>query len=103
MRKALLLGSAFGLASIAPAAAQPIPAEDDAQLEEIVVTAQKVSQSLQDVRAAVTAITGEALSDLQNRTIEDVTAQTPGLSFSRAGGQSFIHLPRTRPLTPGIG
>jgi iron complex outermembrane receptor protein len=103
MRKALLLGSAFGLAAIAPAAAQPIPAEDDAQLEEIVVTAQKVSQSLQDVPAAVSAISGEALSDLQNRTIEDVTAQTPGLSFSRAGGQSFIYLRGIGSDTQGIG
>lgn len=76
---------------------------DASELDEIVVTAQKVSQSIQDVPAAITAVTGESLAALQNRTIEDISVQTPGLSFSRAGGQSFIYLRGIGSDTQGIG
>lgn len=55
--------------SIAAVAASTAQARDaaPAQVAEIVVTAQKMSQSLQDVPIAVTAITGEQLSRLQNK------------------------------------
>lgn len=62
------------------------------ELEEIVVTALKRSQSLQDVPAAITAITGEMLDDLAVDDIQDLYVQTPGLAFSRAGGEGQVYI-----------
>lgn len=90
-----------GLATPMPVFAQSAPSPD--AIDEIIVTAQKVRQSLQDVPAAITALNGEQLDARQQRAIEDIAAQTPGLSFSRAGGQSFIYLRGIGSDTQGIG
>ena len=50
-------------------------------LEEIVVTAQKREQNLQDVGLAVTAFSGEALRALGYTDSIDIAAQTPGLNI----------------------
>lgn len=74
---------AFGLA--APGFAQNAEADEAADNAEIVVTAQKREQRLQDVPLAITAISGEALS---NRGINDLTtlsASVPGLNFGKSG------------------
>jgi iron complex outermembrane receptor protein len=94
--------SATALVALAPAAAWA-QAQPSDQIEDIIVTAQKVSQSLQDVPVAVTAVTGEDLSRTQNKTVEDIAVKTPGVSFSRAGGQSFIYLRGIGSDTQGIG
>ena len=54
-----------------------------AVLEEIIVTAQKREQNLQDVGISVTAFTGDQLSKLGMITPVDLAAQTPGLTFSQ--------------------
>lgn len=66
----------------APAAAAT--AADDAQsgLGEIIVTARKVAENLQDVPVAVTAFSGEALTQQNARAVPDVALLTPGLTFS---------------------
>ncbi len=51
-------------------------------LEEVVVTAQKRSQSLQDVAVAVSAFTSEARDLIGITTIADLTDFTPGLSYA---------------------
>jgi iron complex outermembrane receptor protein len=51
-------------------------------LEEVVVTAQKRSESLQDVPVAVSAFTGETRDLLGITTIGDLTDFTPGLSYA---------------------
>ena len=50
-------------------------------LEEIVVTAQKREQNLQDVGLAVTAFSGEALRELGYTDSIDIAAQTPSLNI----------------------
>ena len=50
-----------------------------AALEEVVVTAQKRSQSLQDVPIAVSALNAQALEDAGIQTMEDVSRQVPSL------------------------
>lgn len=62
------------------AALASIPAHG-AVLEEIVVTAQKREQNLQDVGVSVTAFTGKQIRELGFTDSLDVIAQTPGLSF----------------------
>ncbi len=50
-------------------------------LEEVVVTAQKREQNLQDVGVSVTAFTGDQIKELGFTNSIDVIAQTPGLSY----------------------
>lgn len=52
-----------------------------AELEEIVVTAQKREQKLQDVGIAVTAFSEGQIQELGFETSADLVAQTPGLNF----------------------
>jgi len=52
------------------------------QLEEIVVTAQKREQRLQDIPMAVTALSGDMLHDNDIATLEDIGNRTPGMEFS---------------------
>lgn len=53
-------------------------------VDEIVVTSQRQSQSLQDVPIAVTALTGEELAAKQVETFADVQLYTPNVSFSKS-------------------
>ena len=75
----------------------------NAQLEEIVVTAQKRSESLQDVPVAVTAFTGETMKTLGVTNASDLVDITPGLAagtqtgsnrnyFLRGVGTSDVHI-----------
>ena len=60
-------------------------ADDDAQpmLEEIVVTAQKRSQSIQDVPVAMTAFGGEALEDNGAVNLEDLSGIAPNVQLTQ--------------------
>jgi len=60
-------------------------ANGQAVLEEVVVTAQKRAQNLQDVGIAVTAFTGEQLREFGASSSTDVIAYTPGLTMKLAG------------------
>jgi iron complex outermembrane recepter protein len=67
----------------APAAAPAdVAADQPAELGEIVVTARRKSESLQQVPQSVTAVTSETLGKLNIQRLEDVTAVTPGLSLN---------------------
>ena len=52
-----------------------------AELEEVIVTAQKREQSLQDVSVAVTAVTGDDLLRNNIMSIEDLQTRVPGVTF----------------------
>ena len=53
----------------------------EAALEEIVVTAQKREQSLQDVGLSVTAFSGERIRELGYTATTEISQQTPGLNI----------------------
>lgn len=82
-------GAALALAIAVPSA----PAQ---QIEEVIVTAQKREESLQSVPMAVSAFTGEGLTDLGVTATQQLQAVTPGLVFSRTG-------PGAQPFLRGIG
>ncbi len=65
-------------------------AQDDAapSVDEIIVTAQKRSQSLQDVPIVVTAVSGQLLKDTGVRDIKDLTILTPGLLVTSTTGEN---------------
>ncbi|RNL61787.1 TonB-dependent receptor [Zhongshania marina] len=67
-----MLGSALLLGLNSSAIAAP-------QLEEVIVTAQKRSENLQDVPVAVSAITADQLDDIGFNDIADIAAQVPSL------------------------
>jgi iron complex outermembrane receptor protein len=56
-----------------------------AKLDEIVVTAQKREQNLQDVGASVTALDGAALAKLGLRDVTELVMQVPGLQYNQFG------------------
>ena len=55
-------------------------------LEEVVVTAQKREQSVQDVGIAITSLTGTEIRELGFATALDISHQTPGLEVASAYG-----------------
>jgi len=71
------MAAAFALVPGAASAQQPAGAPTD----EIVVTAQKRAQNLQDVPIAVTALSGEALSNAHVTDVLDLNALAPGLQI----------------------
>ena len=60
-----------------------------ALMEEIVVTAQKREQNLQDVGVSITAFSGEQMRKLGLVESNDLIAQTPGLEVSGYGGSAI--------------
>ena len=85
---------ALGLLQTGPAVAQ-----DGARtLEEIVVSARKRDESLQDVPVAVSAFGVEEIMNRGIRDVADVARFAPGLSFARAFGRAT-----DRPVIRGQG
>jgi len=84
---AIIVGSMIG----APAFAQD--AESAGGLEEIVVTAQKREQSVQDVPTSVSAITAEDLEINRIQSVADLDSVTPGLTITTipAGNSSPVY------------
>ena len=64
-----------------PAQAQNSTAAPTVALEEIVVTARKREENLQDVPLAVSAISAEQIERAGIRSVEDVVARDPSMSF----------------------
>jgi outer membrane receptor protein involved in Fe transport len=58
------------------------------QLEEVVVTARKTQESLQDAPVAVSAVTSREIAELGMRNVNDIASMTSGLSFSQAFGRT---------------
>ena len=91
MTKFDLLGaSALALLLANPVAAQTAPAPDPAPeaasesgVEDIVVTAQRQSQRLQDVPIAVSAFSAEALQEQQIENANDLQLSLPNISFTK--------------------
>ncbi|MEJ2458943.1 MAG: TonB-dependent receptor [Novosphingobium sp.] len=87
----LMLSAVVTVFSTEAAMAQSSTPEQDPQttggpqLEEIIVTAQRTSQRLQDVPIAVTAVTSSSLQARGITTSENLTNAVPGLQINRYG------------------
>jgi len=65
-----------------------LPASTFAQaLDEVIVTAQKREQKLQDVSVSITAFSGEAMRELNMANSVDIAGQTPGLNVGTPVGE----------------
>lgn len=79
----------------APAFAQDVPAEEEAVIPgEIVVTAQKRSENLQNVPISIQALGTEKLDQLNVSDFKDYAAQLPSVSFQSSGapGSSLVYM-----------
>jgi iron complex outermembrane recepter protein len=85
---AIALGSA---AVTAPAMAQETPAADDQALEDIVVTAQRREENLQDVPLSITAVGGEKLDAITagGVDIRGLSGRVPSLIIESSFGRTF--------------
>jgi iron complex outermembrane receptor protein len=83
----------------------PAAAQDDGGVKDIVVTAQRRSENLQNVPVAVTALTPETLAVAGVTSTDDLKALTPGLNFNTnlgGFGQPRIRGVGTTATGPGI-
>ena len=87
MTKTILLASAAAFAlTAAPAAAQTAaPAADDSAPAEIIVTAQKRTERLQDVPVAVSVVSGAALEAQGKVSLEGAVNLVPSFNFLKSG------------------
>src|SRR3546814_9135765 len=71
-----------GVAAAAMPAAVAAQQTDDGASGDIIVTAQRQEQRLQDVPISVTAFGAEQLRDNNIETVQDIATRTPGLAIS---------------------
>src|SRR5215471_1304261 len=67
---------------------QPPSGESSSEMTEIIVTAQKRKQNLQDVPIVVTAVSGQLLQDTGVKDIKDLTILTPGLTVTSTSSEA---------------
>ncbi|WP_299309037.1 TonB-dependent receptor [uncultured Croceicoccus sp.] len=83
-------------------ASQPVPANTpptSPAIQEIVVTAQKTSQNLQDVPIAITAISGDAFAATQGTSLQALQGEVPNVQID-----NFANTPQSAVFTiRGIG
>ncbi|MFK7956548.1 MAG: TonB-dependent receptor [Lysobacterales bacterium] len=69
--------------AVAMALATPASAQD--MLEEIIVTARKTEESLQEAPVSVSVVSASLINELQVENLEDIAKFTPGLQFDNEG------------------
>lgn len=81
--------------------AQATDGEDRAKgfLEEVMVTAQKTTENIQDVPFSVSAVTGESLEKFQYKDLKDLNGTIPNVQFTQITNVSLNLAPSIR----GIG
>jgi iron complex outermembrane receptor protein len=79
---ALLAGMTMALPAMAA------PATGESQLEELIVTAQKREENVQTTPLSITAVTGASLAKDRVLTLEDLSHNMTGISFTANSPQS---------------
>ncbi len=76
----------LSMAGVSVAQIAPPTAEPSTGLAEIVVTAEKRTERLQDVPSSVSALSGDTLQAMGAREFTDYARSIPGLTFTDSGG-----------------
>jgi iron complex outermembrane receptor protein len=84
----VVLVACFAASLLASVAGYAQESRSSGLLEEIIVTAQKREQNLQDVGISVTAFTGDQIRQLGFTNTTDVVAMTPGLNYTVPNAES---------------
>lgn len=88
-----LCSATSALAQTLAAAPQTSEVTEDSsvsQVDEIVVTAQRRSQSVVDVPMSITAVSGEQLQNMGISNVADLVKVTPGLSYVESGASTPV-------------
>ena len=94
----LLATAALGLGAASPvlaqtsAAAAPAAAGETAQVTEVVVTAQKRSEKLQDVPISMEVVTGQKLSQFHADDFQSIAALVPNVFVEETAGDKVIYI-----------
>ena len=73
------------------------------QIEEVVVTATRVEESLQDVPISVSVLTGDAIEDFGIDNFADYVLQLPGVTAGGSGpGQNTVYIRGVASTTPNL-
>jgi iron complex outermembrane receptor protein len=70
--------------------AQPASSERAIGVEEVLVTAQKITENLQEVPIAVTSVGGSMVSNLRARTLQDLAGTVPSIQIN-----NYVNTPNT--------
>lgn len=99
MSRAILYATS-ALCTMTPAFAQQSPGTS---IEEVIVTAQKRGESIQDVPAAVSAVSGQTLEDMHSTQLTDIGSYVPALQINSGGtpGQTTISIRGIAPVGAG--
>ena len=89
VRRCTLLSLAVAL-SMQPV--ESVEAETGLALEEIIVTARRHAESLQDAPLAVSVLTGEVLRDVGITNLADITERVPNLQISRPSRNANVYI-----------
>ena len=96
--RALMLALGAGVSWVALSTA--VQAQDaETEVGEVIVTATRRAESIQDVPMSVSAVTGEQLEKFQLQSFDDIQEVTAGLTLERDGD----HHPARRDLRPELG
>jgi iron complex outermembrane receptor protein len=99
---ALVTGFAFGPGQ--PAVAQDDAAEASPVLEEVIITAQKREQTLQEVPITISAFSGDFVNETGVQDIRGIQGLTPNLSIkSRGDTEASVFIRGIGSQAPGIG
>src|SRR5580704_14392446 len=80
------------IAAVGPwAACLAADAGDEDRLAEIIVTAQRREQNLQDVGTSVTAFDANSVERLGLKDVTDIVGQTPGMQFNQYGATVTVY------------
>jgi iron complex outermembrane receptor protein len=103
LSREMTLGVSTGALALMMGVTNVQAAENAGVIDEIIVTAQKRSESVQDVPASVSAFNEEQLTRTHATQLQDFAAYMPGISISNAGspGQTTITLRGIAPVGPG--
>ena len=99
LKSKLLSGASIATVSIA----MTMPAQAQSAIDEVVVTARKKAESLQDVPIAVSALDEKLLDELGIDVFSDYLLQMPGITAGGSGpGQNTIYIRGVASTTPNL-
>jgi iron complex outermembrane recepter protein len=97
--RAIACNLTIGLATLAGV---PAHADEDNQLQEVVVTAQKRTENAKDVPASISQISGDVLDERHIVDYDDLTRSVPNVSFSSGGTEGLSNI-EMRGVSSAVG
>jgi iron complex outermembrane recepter protein len=95
-RTILLISASFLSVTAAPAFAQDAaPADaaaDESAPPEILVTAQRRSENIQNIPSAITALSGDSLAESGVAVLRDLQSAAPAITFTKAGPTDSVNI-----------